>query len=247
MAPFQKSCSSPPLRLGLLELCFTCNASVTSCSCTHPQSTTPVPDPVLIGLTGGIASGKSTVAQWVSASGVPTVNADELGHRLLRTGHPGFAEMVAAFGEEILDEQGEIDRKRLGTIVFSDPQALERLNAISHPWIGRMANEAAEIAAGIRKDRLVFLEAALLLEANWAVLCTEVWVVQASLATVMGRLTSQRGLTAEDAQKRLDRQWPPERRRPFADVLIENEGSLQDMKHHVDQELAQLLNRHTPC
>ncbi|MDP7316947.1 MAG: dephospho-CoA kinase, partial [SAR324 cluster bacterium] len=92
-----------------------------------------------------------------------------------------------------------------------------------------------------------FLEAALLLEANWAVLCTEVWVVQASLATVIGRLTSQRGLTAEDAQKRLDRQWPPERRQPFADVLIENEGSLQDMKHHVDQELAQLLNRHTPC
>ena len=201
---------------------------------------------MLIGLTGGIASGKSTVAQWIAATGIPTINADELGHRLLRTEHPGFAEVVAAFGNGILDEAGEIDRKRLGTLVFSDPEALERLNAVSHPWIGQMANEAAEIAAETRQDRLVFLEAALLLEANWAALCTEVWVVQASLATVMGRLTSQRGLTAEDAQQRLDSQWPPERRQPFADVLIENESTLDEMKHRVDQELAKLLNRHSP-
>ena len=203
-----------------------------------------MPSPVLIGLTGGIASGKSTVTRWVAEAGIPTINADELGHRLLRAGHPGFGEVVAAFGEEILDEREEIDRKRLGGIVFSDPQALERLNAISHPWIGRMASAEAETAAGVRKDRLVFLEAALLLEANWASLCKEVWVVHSSVETVIRRMVTERSMTAHEARKRIENQWLPERRKPCADVLIENDGSLDEMKQRVAQELTDLFKRY---
>ncbi|MEE2717291.1 MAG: dephospho-CoA kinase [SAR324 cluster bacterium] len=205
-----------------------------------------MPAPILIGLTGGIASGKSTVARWVAEAGIPTLNADELGHRLLRSGHPGCDEVISCFGSGILDEQGEIDRKRLGVLVFADPEALKRLNAIAHPWIGRIAQQEAQAAAEQREDRLVLLEAALLLEADWSSFCTEVWVVQASAATVMDRLTRQRGLSVEDARQRLDSQWTPEQRKPFADVLIENEGTLDEMKPQVEQELQLLQNRHQP-
>ena len=186
---------------------------------------------LVIGLTGGIGTGKSQVSRALERLGAEIVNADLLGHEAYRPNTEPWQEIIETFGEEVLAPGGEVDRKSLGAVVFADPKALERLNAIVHPHIYRMVKERiAESAAAGRS--VVVVEAALLLEANWTDLVDEVWVTTSSEDSVVQRLQS-RGLDEEAVRRRIRSQMGQSERARHADALIENEGSLADLGERV--------------
>lgn len=188
----------------------------------------------LIGLTGGIASGKSVVAQFLMDRGHPVINADHLGHRVLEK-DVAFDQIVQTFGPEILDEQGEINRKALGAIVFSDPRQLARLNDISHPRIAQMVQSEVHRWMDDHDPPVIFLEAALLLEAGWHELCRQVWLLVTHPQNAITRLMSRNQLSQQEAQQRLDAQWDNERRLPYATQVFENNGSLEEFLDQVQQ------------
>ncbi len=187
--------------------------------------------PRVLGLTGGIGSGKSTVGQWFADAGFPTLNADRLGHEVLAPGQPAHAEVVAHFGAHLLLPSGAIDRQQLGAIVFSDPEALQTLNALTHPRIAEKAQEAARELAQVRPDRRVVLEAALLIEAQWDRFCEVVWVVEAPPEQVIRRLHQRNGLTPAQAQARINAQLAPDVRRAHAQEVLCNDSTLEDLHH----------------
>ena len=181
----------------------------------------------VIGLTGGIASGKSLVSQQLAGHGAAVVDADKLGHETYRA-------VVETFGADVVGGDGEIERKALGAKVFGDPEARQRLEAIVWPAIRRLAEERlAELrAAG---TEVAVLEAAVLIEANWIPLVDEVWLVTVSPETARQRLMARNGLSAEQAEARLRAQLTNEKRRPYAHVVIENDGSLEELRRAVDE------------
>jgi dephospho-CoA kinase len=153
-----------------------------------------------VGVTGGIGSGKSSVVQVLAELGATVIDADRVGHEVYAPGTVGFDQVVAAFGPDVVGADGAIDRKRLGAIVFGDPAALARLNAVVHPLIRATVAErvAAAHAAGTAP---IVVEAALLIEAKWDALVDEVWLVVARREVIEERLTQQRGMAAAA--------WPP--------------------------------------
>jgi dephospho-CoA kinase len=183
-----------------------------------------------IGLTGGIGSGKSTVCKIVEDLGALVIHADAVGHEVYLPHSEGWKRVIEAFGRDILAPDETIDRKRLGAIVFASPNALTQLNAIVHPLI------FAEIQRRIATERSrgfvrpIVVEAAILIEANWLPLVDEVWLVVATKAAVTERLGAQRGLSAEDIGKRIDAQLSDADRRRFANVVIENTESIDDLR-----------------
>ncbi len=188
----------------------------------------------VIGLTGGIASGKSLVSQQLAASGATIIDADKLGHRAYLKGTEAFQAVVEAFGEDVVGADGEIDRKALGPKVFADPSARQRLEAIVWPAIRRlMEEELAELRS--QGTDIVVLEAAVLIEADWMPVVDEVWLVTASPETARKRVMERNGLTAEQAESRLRAQLTNEKRRPYANVIIENDGTLDELRSAVDE------------
>jgi len=196
----------------------------------------------IIGLTGGIASGKSLVSQQLVELGAVVVDADKLGHETYRTGTETHRAVVEAFGPDVVGPDGEIDRRALGAKVFGDPEARRRLEEIVWPAIRRLA---AERLAGLREQSVpvVVLEAAVLIEANWLDLVDEVWLVEAPPETVRQRLSDRNGLTPEQAEARLRAQLTNEKRRPYAGVVIENDGSLDELRRRVDEAWSKLATR----
>ena len=197
----------------------------------------------VLGLTGGIASGKSTVASMLHQRGAAIIDADKLGHRVLEPGSAGWAAIVEAFGPEIVSENGEIDRRRLGAVVFSDAAQRARLNAISHPRIRAMALEEIATLRARGDVDVAVVDAALLFEGKWDDFCDEVWVVYAPEDVAVARLVARNGLTVDEARERLRAQLPIEEKRARGDVVIENNGSLADLRAQVDQAWAGLLRR----
>lgn len=193
----------------------------------------------IIGLTGGIASGKSLVTEQLAEHGVTVIDADKVGHAAYRKDGETFREVVEAFGEEIVGSDGEIDRKVLGGKVFGDPAARRHLERIVWPAMRTMMEEQLET---LRSENagIVVLEAAVLIEADWLPLVDEVWVVSASPATVRIRLFERNGLTEEQADARLRAQLPNNIRRSRADVVIENEGTLEELTAAVDAAWSRL-------
>ena len=193
----------------------------------------------VIGLTGGIASGKSLVSQQLAASGATIIDADKLGHQAYLKGTEAFQAVVEAFGEDVVGADGEIERKSLGAKVFADPSARQRLEAIVWPAIRRLMEEQlAELRA--QGTDIVVLEAAVLIEADWLPVVDEVWLVTASPETARRRVMKRNGLTAEQAESRLRAQLTNEKRRPYADVLIENDGTLGELQGAVDAAWSKL-------
>ncbi len=198
-------------------------------------------DTLLIGLTGGIAVGKSTVADYLRRSGYPVIDADRLGHRVLEKGHAAYTPVIETFGQGVLDEQGNIDRKKLGAIVFQDPTARQQLNQITHPLIGELIeSRLTELAEHSAPGAPIFLETALLIESRWLERCAQVWVVLAFETEIVARLQDRNGLEESQARARMNSQMRPEDRLPHAQVVLQNSGSLADLYRQVEAALNQL-------
>ena len=188
----------------------------------------------VLGLTGGIGTGKSQVGDILSGLGASVIDADTLGHKVYEPDTDGWTEIVKAFGKDILTSTREVDRKKLGGVVFSDPRALERLNAIMHPRIygliedeiGRLEKSGQEVAV---------VEAALLIEAGWTPLVDEIWVTTSAEEIVVNRLQKRNGLTEEAARARISSQMPQEERKRHAVEVIDNSASLSELKNRVQQ------------
>jgi dephospho-CoA kinase len=191
----------------------------------------------IIGLTGGIGSGKSTAAQILAEFGAKVIDADKVAHEVFNPGTEGLQKVVETFGECVLNSKGEIDRKKLGEIVFNDPTALATLNDIIHPRAYDLTKSRLEEfrSQGVE---VVVLEVILLVEAGWDHLADEIWVTTATEDTVVKRLQESRGLTREEILTRIHAQTPNEDRKKHADVVIENDGSYQELK----TKLAELWN-----
>jgi len=180
----------------------------------------------VIGITGGILSGKSTVSGFLRELGVPVIDADKVGHELYRKGTEVFHEVVRTFGSDILGEDGEIDRKKLAKKVFSDEEALKRLNSIMHP---RMKERMAEMINKM-EGRVCALEAAVLIEAGWLSLVDEVGVLEVGENEVLRR-ARERGIG--DVRERMRAQLPLEERLKYADVVIDTSKSLEETRREV--------------
>lgn len=185
---------------------------------------------LVIGLVGGIGSGKSTAAAILAELGAEVINADLIGHEVYEPGKPGFDAIVAEFGPEVVGPDGRIDRKRLGSIVFADSAKLARLNAIVHPLIRAEIERRIERAREEGRVRAVVVEAAILLEAGWRSLVDQVWVICARRDDVVERLAAQRGMAEEEAAARMAKQMSDAERRAAADVVIDNNGSIDDLR-----------------
>jgi len=188
----------------------------------------------VIGLTGGIGSGKSTVSQLLLELGAVILDADKVGHEAYQPGTEVWREVVAAFGREILTPDGNIDRKRLGGIVFSNAESLAGLNQIMHPRMFEMMKARIEEYRQ-QGAKVVVLEAAVLLEANWTPLVDQVWVTVASESTVVRRIKGRTGLPEEQIRARIRSQLSSEERVKHADVVISNDGSLDELKTKVNE------------
>ena len=186
----------------------------------------------VIGLTGGIGSGKSTVSQFLAELGATIIDADKIGHEVLKPDTEVWREVVAAFGKQIVAANGTIDRKNLGAIVFSNPEARAQLNQIMHPRIYEMVK--AQLAEYQRQGtNVVVVEAPLLVEADWTLLVDEVWVTTAAEDTVLKRLRERTGLSETESQARIRSQLPPEEKIKSADVVIDTDCDLDELKAKV--------------
>lgn len=196
---------------------------------------------VVIGLTGGIGSGKSTVSAILAELGAVVLSADEIGHEALQPHTEAWQEVVSAFGKEILTSGGEIDRQKLGEIVFNNAEALARLNRIMHPRMYRVAEERIEELKQQGKEVIV-LEAPLLVEANWLPLVDQVWVTTAREATMVHRCQERSGLSQAQALARIQSQLPPEEKIKYANEVIDTDRSLSEVEARV-KELWERLRR----
>lgn len=198
---------------------------------------------VVVGLTGGIGSGKSTVARLFAEHGARVIDADKLGHEVYLPGTVGWDRVVAAFGGEIVAPDGTIDRAALGRRVFADPVALQRLNQIVHPLIGAELCARLEAARAAQDAAPVVIEAALLLDTGWRSLVEVVVVVVTPRAAVIDRVQRQRGLAVADIEARMAAQITDEERRRLADITIENGGSMNDLRGAVHAAWMQIVRR----
>jgi dephospho-CoA kinase len=181
------------------------------------------PNKYVIGLTGNIAVGKSVVRQMLQHLGAYTIDADGLGHQALAPGAPSYAPVVDMFGKFILDSEGRIDRRKLGAIVFSMPDALETLERLTHPVVLQAINTLILRA----KQRVVVVEAIKLLETDLANAVDVVWVVDASRETQLRRLVEKRGLSPEEALRRVTAQPAQRDKLKRAHYVITNDGNVR--------------------
>jgi dephospho-CoA kinase len=184
-----------------------------------------------IGLTGGIGSGKSTVSAMLAARGAVVIDADRIAREVVEPGTPGLAAVAEAFGPGVLTADGSLDRPALAAIVFADPAAREKLDGIVHPLV---RSRAAELAAAAPEGTVVVHDVPLLVETGQAGSYDLVLVVQADPDTRIDRLV-RRGLTEEDARARIAAQATDEQRRTVADVVLENDGTPEDLAEQVDR------------
>lgn len=176
---------------------------------------------VWVGLTGGIASGKSTVSRLFREAGAFVIDADETAHAVIRKGAPAYAGVVEAFGNGILDKKGEIDRKRLGEIVFNDARRRERLNQLVHPHVYAQAEKEKTAIAAAHPEAVILFDVPLLIETGSHREMDLVIVVYVDRATQIDRLIKRDGLTREEAERRIDAQMPLDEKRRFGDEIID--------------------------
>lgn len=192
-----------------------------------------------VGLTGGVASGKSTVSGLLRELGAVVIDADQLAREVVERGTPGLARVVEEFGEGLLTPEGGLDRPAMGRLVFGDEQARRRLEAIVHPLVFERYAEA-EAAAGA--DDLVVHDIPLLVESGRAGDFDAVVVVDAPRELQLERMVAHRGWTREDAESRIAAQATREQRRAVATYVVDNTGSLEDLRARVAEVHARLVD-----
>ena len=195
--------------------------------------------PFLIGITGNIGTGKSTVAQMLADLGAETIDADKVAHKVMRRGTEAHDRIAEAFGDEVLNSEGEIDRKELGAIVFNDPRALARLEAIVHP----ATLEAIDRRVAAASANVVAVEAIKLIESGLADRCDSVWVVTCRREQQIERLVRHRDLHREEARQRVEAQPPQEEKIDRADVVIDNSGPLSATREQVESAWDEVIGR----
>ena len=188
---------------------------------------------LVIGLTGSIGTGKSAVTGRLEQLGAKIINADHVGHDAYTPNSEIWNEVVRAFGEEILEADGAIDRKKLGALVFSDPEQLAKLNAIMHPRMAGMVADRIEQFRAVGAP-VVVVEAALMFEAGWETRVDEVWVVDSPLDLVMKRLYARNGMDEAEVNRRIKSQMDIRERLERADVVVDNAGDLAALEQVVD-------------
>ena len=196
---------------------------------------------LLVGLTGGIGSGKSTVARMLETRGAVVFDADVLAREVVEPGTPGHAAVIERFGANILAPGGELDREALASIVFADPAARRDLEAIVHPEVRRRFAEASE--AYRDTDRVVVMSAPLLVETGMHSAFDVLVVVSATPHAQIERLMRDRGMSEEAVRSRIDAQATPEARAEVADVLVENELTVEELEARVERLWADLSAR----
>lgn len=182
----------------------------------------------IIGLTGGIASGKSTVSRALRELGAFIIDADEVAHAIQEPGKPAWEDIVEHFGSGLLNPDHTINRDKLGAIVFNDPKRLQELNQITHPRIMEQIRLTLQNIKSRQPDAVVFLEVPLLYETHIERICDEVWVVWVDEETEIQRLMNRDGLSREDAIKRIDAQMPLDEKARRADFVIDNRFSIEE-------------------
>ncbi|MDE0692931.1 MAG: dephospho-CoA kinase [Gammaproteobacteria bacterium] len=192
----------------------------------------------VIGLTGGIASGKSTAARHLETRGALMIDADKLGHRAYEPDTEAFRKVVQAFGDDIVGDDGQINRRALGGKVFGNQGELDRLTGIVWPEIRKMALAEIEAARADGKAKAIVLEAAVLLEAGWQDIVDEVWVVYAEREQVIARAMARDGLDEAAVAARIDAQMTNEQRIEQSDVAFENATTAEALCERLDERWA---------
>ena len=198
------------------------------------------PPRIIAGLTGGIASGKSTVAAMLAEAGARVVDADEIAHEAVQKGHPAYQDIVRHFGAAILDPDGQINREALGTIVFSDKAAQQALNAIVHPRVYEVMQQTIRRLAVEHPGDPVILDVPLLIESGWHEFLPVVILVYVPEALQKTRLMQRDGLSAAAAMARIGAQMPIDAKRDHADFIIDNSGSLEATRRQVQAVYEQI-------
>ncbi|MCX6012476.1 MAG: dephospho-CoA kinase [Chloroflexi bacterium] len=194
----------------------------------------------VIGLTGGILSGKSTISEILADLGAVIIDADKLGHEVYKPYTIAWQRVVSEFSNQILTGNREIDRSKLSQIVFNDEKALQRLNAIMHPIMHEIIKEKiSELSS--KGSKVVVIEAALLIEAKWTDLVDEVWVTVADESFILQRIQSRNGLTEEQARKRINSQLKNSERIKSADYIIRTDTTIESTRKQVEN-----LWKHVP-
>jgi dephospho-CoA kinase len=191
-----------------------------------------------VGLTGGIGAGKSEVSRLLVECGAVLIDADRIAREVVAPGTPGLAAVVEAFGADVLAPDGSLNRPKLGSIVFADPEKLALLNSIVHPLVGARSRELENAAA---PDAVVVHDVPLLAENGLAPLYDVVVVVDAARATQLDRLVRLRGMTEEDARARMSAQATREQRLEIADIVIDNDVPLEQLEQRVRDVWGELV------
>lgn len=196
----------------------------------------------VFGLLGGIGSGKSEVARLLAAAGGRVISGDALGHEALRD--PAIVdEVVKRWGRDVLDEQGAVNRRAVGKIVFADANELRALEALVHPWIKRRIPEEIQAAQEDPAAAFIVLDAAVMLEAGWHDVCGELMFVDVPRAVRLERIARQRGWTEKEVTARENAQWPLTEKRRMAQIVLDNSGTSENLR---DQVLALVRERGLP-
>jgi dephospho-CoA kinase len=203
---------------------------------------------IVIGLTGNIGSGKSTVARRLQSLGAKIIDADQIARQVVHPGTPGLQEIVNNFGPGILDSKGNLDRRKMASIVFADPRALVKLNEITHP---RIISEVNREIASFKKEtktgavsEVLVIDAPLLIEAGLALIVDEVWVVKVDQSVQIERLAKRDGLTPEEALRRIAAQMPQKEKIKRATRVIDNSGEKKETIKQVDRHWDDMLEEH---
>ena len=198
----------------------------------------------IIGLTGGIASGKSTAARTLRELGAIVIDADEVSRFAVEPGQPAWREIVEFFGRDILNPNNTINREKLGLQVFSQPEYLKKLNQITHPHIMEEIRRRMKAAAQEQPKGILILEVPLLYETRMERLCDLVWVVWVDSETQIKRLMARDGISRTDALKRIESQMPLDEKARRADLLIHNNGSPDEMRQFIIDHYHQIAREY---
>lgn len=193
---------------------------------------------MLIGLTGGIGSGKTLVANFLKEFGAIVIDTDEIAREIVNPGEEAYFEIVETFGKDILLPNKEIDRKKLGEMIFSSEDARQKLNAICHP---RIMKEVAKRVSQYSPNDIIFLVVPLLIEEKMQSFVDKIWLVKADKEIQLERILKRDNLTPQEAQARINSQMPTQEKEKFADVIIDNNGSFDNTKKQVEYLFKKLI------